>query len=472
MLDRLQVILDKVDRSRVQFVDMRVYQSTQLSLTTRKGQAENVTSQKLDGIGIRALVGGAFGFASIASFDPAEVENTIQAAIKMAKGASGTIKNKNSVDTESVFEARNEMTFKNDVNPADLSFEEKMELSQKTEAILREHDHRIINSFGSYSEKIQREQVINTNGTRVVSDYGVFRLTGSATARSGDIIQNVSDGVATNAGLQRIIDWDLEQEMTQLGERAVGLLDAVSAPSGRLNVLLEPSIVGVYIHEAFGHAAEADAILSKRSVIHDQIGNKMGIDTINVVDDPTVDKLRGSFAFDAEGTPSKRRKIIKDGILTDFFNDLSTSDMLEQGNTLNGAGRAQDFRHVSMPRMGNTYIDKGNMSFDELLEAIGDGVYLTKSYGGYVNPATGQFFFSSQSGYLIEDGQLSKPIRNSGMSGMTLDVLKNTIGVGNDIDIDAFAGICGKPSVTGYQSVPVSAGGPHVAATDIVVGGQ
>lgn len=472
MLDRLQVILDKVDRSRVQFVDMRIYQSTQLSLTTRKGQAENVTSQKLDGIGIRALVNGAFGFASIASFDPAEVENTLQAAIKMAKGASETIKNKNTVDTESVFEARYELDFKNDVNPADLSFEEKMELSQRTEALLREHDHRIINSFGSYSEKIQREQVINTNGTRVVSDYGVFRLTGSATARSGDIIQNVSDGVATNAGLKRILDWDLEKEMTELGSRAVGLLDAVSAPSGRLSVLLEPSIVGVYIHEAFGHAAEADAILSKRSVIHDQIGNKMGIETINVVDDPTLDKLRGSFAFDAEGTPSKRRQIIKDGILTDFFNDLSTSDMLEKGNTLNGAGRAQDFRHVSMPRMGNTYIDKGNMSFDELLESIGNGVYLTKSYGGYVNPATGQFYFSSQSGYLIENGQLTKPIRNSGMSGMTLDVLKNTIGVGNDIDIDAFAGNCGKPSMTGSQWVPVSAGGPHVAATDIVVGGQ
>ena len=199
MLDRLQVILDKVDRSRVQFVDMRIYESTQLSLTTRKGQAENVTSQKLDGIGIRALVNGAFGFASIASFDPVEVENTLQAAIKMAKGASETIKNKNTMDSESVFEANYELDFKNDVNPADLSFEEKMELSQRTETLLREHDHRIINSFGSYSEKIQKEQVINTNGTRVVSDYGVFRLTGSATARSGDIIQNVNDGVATNA---------------------------------------------------------------------------------------------------------------------------------------------------------------------------------------------------------------------------------------------------------------------------------
>jgi len=470
MLDRLETVLDTIDTSQVEFADLRAYSSTDLTLTVRKGKAENVSSEKLQGVAIRTLVNGAWGFASIASTEYQDLIETLHSAIKMAKGASDHVAKQAKITIDDSFEGRNE--FNPDVNPQDLSFEEKYELAAKTEQTLRDHDNRIISSTGRYTEKIQRESIVNTLGTRVVSDYGVFRLSGAATARSGDVIQNVSDSVATNSGLKRILDWEIEHEMTKLGNRAIGLLDAVPSPSGRMNVLLEPSLVGVYIHEAFGHASEGDGILSSRSVLKDKIGEKMAIDGVNVIDDPTLDGMRGTFKYDSEGTPTSRRDIIQDGTLVGYLNDLQTASMLDQGNVLNGAGRATDFRHMTMPRMGNTYIDNGNMTFDELVEAIGDGVYLTHSYGGYVNPANGQFYFSSQSGYLIEDGEITKPIRNSGMSGMTLEVLQNTIGVGNDLTIDAFPGVCGKGNLTGYQPMPVTGGGPTIAARDIVIGGK
>jgi len=292
------------------------------------------------------------------------------------------------------------------------------------------------------------------------------------TSRSGDIIQNVSKSKASSAGIKSLFDWNIDEEMTNLGKRAVELLDAVSAPSGKMNVLLEPSLVGVYIHEAFGHGSEGDAILANKSVLTNQLGETLAIPEVSVIDDPTLYGLRGSFAYDSEGTPSQQRDIVKNGKLVGYLNDLTSSTMLEGGNTLNGAGRATDFRHMAMPRMGNTYIDNGSKSLEELAQEIGNGVYLKYSYGGYVNPSTGEFYFSSQSGYLIENGEITKPIRNSGMSGFTLDVLKNTIGVGNDLDLDAFAGVCGKGNLTGYQPMAVSAGGPHIAAKDIIVGGK
>ena len=107
MLERLQNIVERVDRSMVKFADMRVYQSTQLTLTTRKGMTEKVSSEKLDGIGIRALVNGAWGFASVASFENTDVTSALEAAIKMARGTSDSVKNKVLVDTEPSFEARN-----------------------------------------------------------------------------------------------------------------------------------------------------------------------------------------------------------------------------------------------------------------------------------------------------------------------------------------------------------------------------
>jgi TldD protein len=239
-----------------------------------------------------------------------------------------------------------------------------------------------------------------------------------------------------------------------------------------MNVLLEQSLVGVYIHEAFGHASEGDAILANRSVLRNQIGNQMAIGGVNVIDDPTLAGYRGSFKYDSEGTPTSKRDIIKDGKLVGYLNDLQTASMLDQGNILNGSARATDFRHMTMPRMGNTYIDNGELSLEELLQEIGDGVYLTYSNGGFVNPSTGEFYFSSQSGFKIENGELTTPIRNSGMSGMTLEVLQNTLGVGNDLMIDAFPGVCGKGNLTGFQPMPVTGGGPTIAAKDIIVGGK
>lgn len=469
MLDQLQPILDSIE-SQVQFADMRVFTSKDLSLMVRKGKTESVSTEKLEGIAIRTLVDGAWGFASSGNLENDTIRTTIHTAIKMAKGMAPNIKNKAYISDEYAYEARNKL--KPDLNPADLSFEEKFELTQKAEKILREYDNKIISSSARYTEKIQTEQILNTNGTKVETDYGIFRLSGVATARQGDIIQNVSDSVASSGGLKKIIEWGMEEKMNKLAERGVKLLDAEASPTGKMDAVLEPSLVGVYIHEAFGHASEGDKILSKNSLLRDQIGKEMAIEGLNVIDDPTIQGLRGSFAYDSEGTPTQKREIIMDGKLVGYLNDLTSASMLEEGNALNGSGRATDFRHMTMPRMGNTYIDNGEYKLEELIAEVNNGIYLAHTYGGYVNSVNGEFFFSSQGGYLIEDGELTKPVRNSGMSGLTLDVLKNTIGVGNDIIIDAFSGVCGKANLTGYQPMPVSGGGPHVAVKNIMVGGK
>ncbi|MCY3410185.1 MAG: TldD/PmbA family protein [Candidatus Heimdallarchaeota archaeon] len=464
-------ILDAVDRSKVQFADIRFYTSEDLNITVRRGKAEDVSSETLEGVAIRALVDGAWGFASVASFEKVKIAQTLDNAISMASGASSIVKRKAVVSNEPAFEGRNE--FQPDLNPADLSFEEKFNLAASVEKNLRDYDQRIINSSGSYSEKVQREEVVNTNGTKIeMNDYGVFRLGGSATSRAGDVIQNVSDSVATNAGLKKLVDWNIDEAMGNLGKRAIDLLDSDPSPSGRMNVLLEPSIVGVYIHEAFGHASEGDGVMLKRSVLTDKVGEQVAHPSISVVDDPTIPGLRGSFKYDSEGTVTKARDIVVNGSLTGYLNDLTTATMLETGNEFNGSGRATDFRHMAMPRMGNTFIKNGSMSLDELAEVVGNGVYLQYSMGGYVNPSSGEFFFTSQSGYKIENGEFTRPIRNSGMSGMTLEVLKNTIGLGNDLYMDAFPGTCGKGNLTGYQPMPVTGGGPTLAASEIVVGGR
>lgn len=227
MSDALQKVIDTVDRTQVDFVDMRAYTSDELTIMVRNGKAEDVSTDKLEGVAIRALVNGAWGFASVGGFDPTDIKDTLNSAVKMARGMSTQIKRPAQMSDEYVFEATNE--FKPDVDPQELSFEEKLTLAQKAERIIGDYDDHIINSISRFTEKVQREEIVNTNGTNVTTDYGIFRLSGAATARKGDVIQNVSDSVATSSGLKRILDWDIEEKMTNIAQRGVKLLDA--APS-------------------------------------------------------------------------------------------------------------------------------------------------------------------------------------------------------------------------------------------------
>ncbi|OLS16448.1 MAG: hypothetical protein HeimC3_53910 [Candidatus Heimdallarchaeota archaeon LC_3] len=469
--------LEQISLKTDEFADIRGFNSNNLTFQIRKGEIEQTLSQKLYGAAIRVLSNGAWGFVSVNETDKKILVEGLKKAYNLAYSTGEKVKQKISTNNESHFTGKH--LFQADVDPRDVSIEEKYAIASRGEKALREYNPQIVNSIVSWRESVQNELIVNSNGTNVQTDYGIFRISLSGTSRRSDVIQNVSDSVASSSGLKSLINWNIEEKSEELGKRAITLLDAVPAPKGKHNILMEPSLVGVYIHEAFGHASEGDAILNRSSVLRGKVGDQLGINSINVYDDPTIPGLRGSYSFDSEGTPAIRRNILNEGKLVGYLNSLETSKRLSNEfpsdeNDLtffnNGAGRSQDFRHVVMPRMSNTFIDNGNYSFDELLEEVQNGVYLQYSYGGYVYPEKGEFLFSSQSGFLIENGELTKPIRNSSMSGLTLEVLQNTLAIGNDLDY-AFQGICGKPSITGVQNVAVTAGGPHIAVKNVTVGG-
>ncbi|MCK5409336.1 MAG: TldD/PmbA family protein, partial [Candidatus Heimdallarchaeota archaeon] len=181
-------------------------------------------------------------------------------------------------------------------------------------------------------------------------------------------------------------------------------------------------------------------------------------------DDPTISGLRGTFVYDSEGTKARKRVLVENGILKEYFHTLETASAL--GMDPNGSGRAMNFNVTPQARMGNSYVDSGDLSLDEIAELTKDGVYLKDSYGGYVIPARGQFYFTCQLGYFVENGEVTDMMGNVGMSGMTLEVLMNTYAIGKTWE-PAFEGTCGK----GGQWVPVTGGGPNLGVSNLVVGG-
>ncbi|MFB0544011.1 MAG: TldD/PmbA family protein, partial [Candidatus Bathyarchaeia archaeon] len=367
------------------------------------------------------------------------------------------------VPGEYVFEGRAPLRVK--IDPRKIALEDKVKVAVELEKHVRGEGDQIKVSTGSLSDVVQREIIVNSLGTEVDVSNCYVRVGGSATSREGTLIQNASDSVGTSRGWETVEGVDPAEMGARIGNRAVSLLSAQSPPGGRMNLIMDPSLVGVFIHEAFGHAAEADGVLGNMSVLSGKIGKQVGVPDITVIDDPTIEGLRGSFPYDSEGTSTRRRVIVEEGILKGYYHSLETA--AKMGVEPNGAGRAMDFNWKPIPRMGNTYIETGDMSFEELCQEVKEGVYLIKSYGGYVNPSIGQFFFSAQEGHLIKDGEVGPLIQNVSMSGLTLEVLANVIGIGKGVEM-AFPGTCGK----GGQSAPISGGGPHLAVAKVVVGGR
>jgi TldD protein len=463
MIDYARKILDKQKLGSGDFADIRFVDTESLTVNIENGLTKEVSSKRLNGAAARALVNGAWGFATTAEITKTTLKQIVKEAITMAEVAAKKIKRPRKIDEDFATEGKARIKF--DTDPKDISLEEKIGFAQDFEKNIREVDERIARSYSSYREKVQLEKIISSNGTNVTNELGAFRIYSTATSREGNLQQNVSKDVASSKGIQAIIDFNTTEHGVALGERAIKLLDAEKPPSGKMNLVMDPSLVGVFVHEAFGHACEADGIITNESILTGKLNKKVGVEEISITDDPTIEGLRGSFAYDSEGTKTRLRKLVTDGVLTEYYHTLETASMMDLEP--NGAGRAQNYLHPPQARMGNTFVDEGDKELEELFEIIKDGIYLVNSYGGYVHPAKGQFMFSSQQGYVIEKGKQKALTQNVSMSGMVLEVLQNTIGVGKNWS-PAFNGNCGK----GGQWVPVSAGGPSLAVKDLVVGGR
>ena len=245
--------------------------------------------------------------------------------------------------------------------------------------------------------------------------------------------------------------------------RALTLLDAVDAPTGRLPVVVGNGFGGVLLHEAVGHGLEADAVQKRASVYAGKLGEQVAPDFVTAYDDGSREGDWGSDGIDDEGTPTRRTTIIEDGRLVSYLYDLLRAG--GTGWTSTGNGRRESFRHVPVPRMTNTFFAPGAATPEELIAGVGRGLYAVSFGGGQVEPATGDFVFGVSEGYLIENGKVTAPVRGATLVGNGLEALCAIDGVAGDLEIAT--GYCGKAG----QSVPAGVGQPHVRIRELTVGG-
>ena len=283
----------------------------------------------------------------------------------------------------------------------------------------------------------------------------------NAVAADGEVIQFGHGSMGGSKGFEVLKNADIEKFGRKIGEKAVRLLSAEKAPSGKFPVVTDCELTGVFIHEALGHAAEADLILQNDSILKDKMGTQIGSDMVTIIDDASMDAF-GYYAYDAEGTKTKENVLVENGILKSLLSSRETASKLN----IESSGNARSIiSEQPIVRMSNTYLKPGELKFDELIEDISDGIYLKGSRGGQVDTGKGIFQFNAAESFKIENGEIKTPLRDVSLSGDIMETLKKVNGVGSDFKMSM--GFCGKSG----QTAPVGDGGPHVRIIDAMVGG-
>ena len=420
------------------------------------GRVEELVSGHAHGAGVRVLRGEMTGYAHTADLSERGLGEAADAAASAARDGHGAPR---------VVSLERQPTdpYRSPMPPESVPKAQKVELLRLADDAARERGDAIQQVSASYADAHRRIVVANSDGLLAEDDQVRTRFGVQCVAVGDTGRQTGQEGPGRTLGFELFDEVDAADIARIAADRALTMLRARPAPSGKLPVVLRRGAGGVLFHEACGHGLEADLVGRDASVFRDRVGERVAAPGVTLVDDGTYRREWGTSVIDDEGTPTRRNVLIDDGVLTDYLWDLTRAR--KEGRASGGNGRRETYRHLPMVRMTNTYLLEGAEDPDGIIARTEHGLYCAALGGGQVNTATGDFVFGVTEAYLIEHGELTDPVRAAQLIGNGPDVLRLVDAVGNDFD--TWTGTCGKDG----QGVPVSSGQPTLRVAELTVGG-
>lgn len=327
----------------------------------------------------------------------------------------------------------------------------------------KEMDEKIVKVQSGMLNVRQNVQISNSSGRLISDTRQRTRLRAVAYASEGERMQSGFYGPGASMGME-FYETEIPENIGKEAARsALVNLKAIDCPGGKMPVVIDNGFGGVIFHEACGHSLEATSVARNQSVFAGRLGQKIANACVSAVDDGTIPNAWGSQNIDDEGNFQKRRQLIKDGVLTSYMIDTLNSRRMHMDPT--SSSRRESYQYEPTSRMSNTFITEGNSTFDELFEGIEKGLYAKRMGGGSVNPQTGEFNFSVQEGYLIENGKITVPVKGAALIGSGAEILMNIEKVCSNLSRSQ--GMCGSSS----GSIPTDVGQPAILISSITVGG-
>jgi len=440
------------------FADLYFEAVTSTSLGMDEGIVKTAAQGVSVGCGVRVLSGERTGFAYT---DDLSADRLLKAARTAALIASGP-----QTTRVAGFQQTHTPQLYPIAGSSDAEISAKLELIARANRAARAFDPRIVQVRAGLSDELRRILVAASDGTFASDTQPLARLNVAVIAKDE---HNTARG-SSGGGGRVTLDFftgskSPEHFATEAARTAVLQLGAVAAPAGDMEVVLGPGWPGVLLHEAVGHGLEADFNRKKTSAFAGLIGQQVASSKVTVVDNGTMPGRRGSLNVDDEGNPTQETVLIENGILRGYLSDKLSARLMGMPNT--GSGRRESYQAIPMPRMTNTYMLAGEDDPGDIIRSVKRGLYAVNFGGGQVDITNGKFVFSASEAYLIEDGNVTVPVKGATLIGNGPESLKYVSMVGNDLALDEGIGTCGKNG----QSVPVGVGMPTVKLDRMTVGG-
>jgi TldD protein len=427
------------------------------SATFDDGRVEELRSGRDRGAGVRVVRGETTGYAHTADLSEGGLGEAAEAAAAAARsgGPGATVvplTRRPATPPHSV-----------DVLPGDVAKARKVEMLERADDAARSEADAVRQVTVSYADARRRILVANSDGLLTEDDQVRTRFFVNCVAVGDTGMQTGMEAPGYTIGFEYFDEHPPEETARIAAARATSKLTARPAPSGKVPVVLKRGAGGVLFHEACGHGLEADLVGRDASVFRGRVGQSVASPLVTLVDDGGLAREWGASAIDDEGAPAQRNVLIEEGVLTDYMWDLVRAR--KEGRASSGNGRRETYQHLPMVRMTNTYLLPGEEDEDEIIRQTPYGLYCVALGGGQVNTATGDFVFGITEAYMIENGEITEPVRAAQLIGNGPEALQAVDAVGRDFD--TWAGTCGKDG----QGVPVSSGQPTLRIRELTVGG-
>ena len=451
--------LDRVIRHALgkggDFGEVYVEHRISRSILLEEGKFKSAVFGISQGVGVRVISGDKTGYAYTDDI-------TQEKMLRAADVASYVARGEKTVKPVNVKEEKRPSYITVKVPLQTVADEKRLEIMRRAHDAALAYDARIKMASIDYYDEVRSRVIANSEGLYVSDELPLIFFIIQTLGVGNNTSHMGRERVSRHSGIELFDEEKPEDVARTCARESIAMLEAKDAPAGKMDVVMQNGWGGVLVHEAVGHPLEADAIAKETGVFVGKLGKKVASDVFTMVDDGTLPCFRGTTDFDDEGTEMKRNVLIKDGLLLKFMTDILSAKQLKMERT--GNGRRQSFRYMPIPRMTNTFIDRGKDKPADILASIKSGLYVQSLSGGSVNTTTGVFNFTCREAYLIEDGRKTTPVKGATLVGNSFDVIQGIDAVGDDLDFGP--GICGKG-----QEAEVTAGQPTVRIRGINVGG-
>ena len=464
-LDTFEVSIPQLDRLTSialahggDFADLYFEYTTFFNLLLKDGVVSAGGFHTDFGVGIRVLKGEKTGYAYSENTAMEDMVKAAQAASAIALGA----------DSSRVYAAvaeKKEYYYPAKMNWRDMAADAFLPFIKELEKEIFSKDNRIVKVIIRLSDSVSDVMMYNSLGELTADSRPMGSVTVTAVFEQDGKTENRSVSRSFRKGAEMICE-ELRHELAEEVVRGIDArFEATRPKGGKMSVVMGAGASGILLHEAMGHAFEADFNRKGQSIFSDRMGQRICPEGVSVVDDGTLLWNRGSGNYDDEGVAGEKTYMVRDGILTSYLHDRISAAWYGLQST--GNGRRENFRYYPIPRMRATYMENGNADPEGIIASVRQGIYVDEFSNGQVKIGEGDFTFFVKSGYLIEDGRLTAPVKDINIIGNGPQALADIVAVGNDLKIDNGTWTCGKE-----QSVPVSCGMPTVLIGNLIVGGE